>query len=279
MKKRGVLSSIFNRVVGQLPVIGPHADIEGELLLAGKKPLGWIAVLPPSADPDLCRQELDVQRRLGHAVAEGKLIAADVTQTFTSPKGEENSFIFRHYAQPGREKDLATMAAFNADIFNGKAPTVKLEKDFGDYLGYRRRDQLLWNLVQRYGHKAPKMVDAIYKLNANVTQHAYQSMALGDPSKIPLTMEQAAAAGDAAQQWRLGRFYTHGGQGYTPDPVKAAEWFKKSADQGYRYAQTDLANCYRNGTGVEKNEERANYYSRLAQAPRDPKLGAPVWFP
>ena len=40
-----------------------------------------------------------------------------------------------------------------------------------------------------------------------------------------------------------------------PDMVKAAYWFKKSAEQGYGRAQYELGRCYLSGEGVEKDEK------------------------
>ena len=48
------------------------------------------------------------------------------------------------------------------------------------------------------------------------------------------------------------------------DPVKAAEWFKKAAEQGLAGSQTTLAMMYEEGRGVEKDPQEARKWYRLA---------------
>jgi TPR repeat protein len=42
-------------------------------------------------------------------------------------------------------------------------------------------------------------------------------------------------------------------------PVKAFEWYKKSAEQGYSNAQNTLRYFYENGISTEKDLEKAFY--------------------
>lgn len=68
MGLRSGLTNTFNSVVGRLPVIGPHAGIEAELMLAGKKPLTWIMVYPDNAqlsDPDQQKEQKKAARKGG----------------------------------------------------------------------------------------------------------------------------------------------------------------------------------------------------------------------
>lgn len=62
------------------PVIGPHADIEMELMLAGKKPITWTFVAPDDATCDDIRMQKAHRDRklLDRAVTQGKLISVDV---------------------------------------------------------------------------------------------------------------------------------------------------------------------------------------------------------
>ena len=48
------------------------------------------------------------------------------------------------------------------------------------------------------------------------------------------------------------------------DMQKAIYWYKKSAEQGYVKAQSELAYCYHYGVGVAANKERAAYWYRKA---------------
>ena len=58
------------------------------------------------------------------------------------------------------------------------------------------------------------------------------------------------AAGDAAN--RIGMIYD-GQKNY----VKEVEWFKKSAEEGYDWGMYNLGMCYRNGEGVQEDQEQA----------------------
>ena len=59
---------------------------------------------------------------------------------------------------------------------------------------------------------------------------------------------------DAAVQNRIGTLYL---EPSLRDEIKSAEWFKKSAGQGNRYAQFNLGLAYKNGTGVKRDYARA----------------------
>ena len=58
------------------------------------------------------------------------------------------------------------------------------------------------------------------------------------------------AAGDAANG--IGMIYD-GQKNY----VKEVEWFKKSAEEGYDWGMYNLGMCYRNGEGVQEDQEQA----------------------
>ena len=58
----------------------------------------------------------------------------------------------------------------------------------------------------------------------------------------------------------------YNGTGVEKDEQKAVEWYKKAAEQGYASAQFNLAVCYENGTGVEKDEQEAvEWYKKAAE--------------
>jgi hypothetical protein len=48
------------------------------------------------------------------------------------------------------------------------------------------------------------------------------------------------------------------------DYSKAAEWFRKAAEQGYINAQMDLGDCYNDGLGVTQNDAKAAKWYRKA---------------
>ena len=58
------------------------------------------------------------------------------------------------------------------------------------------------------------------------------------------------AAGDAANE--IGLIY-NGQNNY----VKQVEWYKKSAEEGYDWGMYNLAGCYRDGAGVQEDQEQA----------------------
>lgn len=187
MTLRKALTSVFNAVAAQMPVIGPHAGIEPVLLLSGHKPLGWIHAFTDSETIECItgepRREYDIQKELDAAVSSGKLKSVDVVQKLRDSNSE---ITIRHYCQPQFEDEMHFIARINEKLFNRQQPDENLKKSFGDYLGYRKRDQLLWKVLP----DLPKpLQDAIYKLNASVTQTAYQQHMLhkaGRPDFKPL---------------------------------------------------------------------------------------------
>ncbi|MEX2479380.1 MAG: tetratricopeptide repeat protein [Gammaproteobacteria bacterium] len=60
----------------------------------------------------------------------------------------------------------------------------------------------------------------------------------------------------AYAQYFLGRMYADG-QGVAKDPERAAEWYRKAAEQGVADAQFRLGQLYENGDGVPTDLEYA----------------------
>lgn len=52
------------------------------------------------------------------------------------------------------------------------------------------------------------------------------------------------------------------GYGVKENPVEAAEWFQKAADQEDGYAQSALGKCYENGIGVPMDKNKALHWYR-----------------
>ena len=61
----------------------------------------------------------------------------------------------------------------------------------------------------------------------------------------------------------MGDVYLHG-LGVAEDPSEAAEWYRKSADQGNPEAEDTLGCMYMNGSGVERDYEKAFALFRAA---------------
>ena len=76
---------------------------------------------------------------------------------------------------------------------------------------------------------------------------------------------RAAEQGDVDAQYNLAVCYENG-TGVERDEQKAVEWYKKAAEQGDARAQFNLALCYKNGIGVEKDEQKAvEWYKEAAE--------------
>ena len=78
---------------------------------------------------------------------------------------------------------------------------------------------------------------------------------------------KAAKNGDAKAQFELVRFYQFG-DGFAANVVdaEAVKWYRKVAEQGNVWAQSELGDCYRYGRGAEKNESEAvKWYRKAAE--------------
>src|SRR6185437_7681246 len=76
---------------------------------------------------------------------------------------------------------------------------------------------------------------------------------------------RAAEQGHASAQYNLAVCY-YNGTGVEKDEQKAVECYKKAAEQGVASAQYNLAVCYENGTGVEKDKQKAvEWYQKAAE--------------
>lgn len=72
-----------------------------------------------------------------------------------------------------------------------------------------------------------------------------------------------ALAGDADSQMRVGLLFDLG-RGVAKDERRAAEWYRRAAEQGHRVAQLTLGTSYDNGIGVSKDERLAYAWLRRA---------------
>jgi hypothetical protein len=75
----------------------------------------------------------------------------------------------------------------------------------------------------------------------------------------------AARDGDLAAQNNLGDMYYFGTNGLDRDYQQALKWYEKSAGQGFRNAQYNLARLFENGQGTRRNPDIAlKWYKRAA---------------
>lgn len=161
------LLSLKRHFMAAFPVIGPHSDIEPELMLSGKKPLTWMVVMSDnmvSKDRRL-QKEHEGRKQLDEAVENGTLIASDVT--YTDPRFPEYVHTLRHYAQPTQTDQLRRVVEFNKCALNRQdLSPVMLDKDAGHYLGYRKRDIFFFTHIVNQKWLPGKLKDLIIDLNA-----------------------------------------------------------------------------------------------------------------
>lgn len=72
-----------------------------------------------------------------------------------------------------------------------------------------------------------------------------------------------AEDGDAAAQTYVGEIFEKG-MGLTADPVVAAQWYQRAADQGFSRAKVNLGYLYESGIGVERDLVKAMNFYRSA---------------
>src|ERR1700723_2189692 len=83
-----------------------------------------------------------------------------------------------------------------------------------------------------------------------------------------LTAHCVPAQTQSAQaEFETGVRFNTGTGGVTRDPVQAAQWFRKSAEQGYAPGESAYADCLRDGSGVRQDgvAARAWYAKAVAQ--------------
>jgi TPR repeat protein len=92
-----------------------------------------------------------------------------------------------------------------------------------------------------------------------------------DGVSLPADLLAQAEAGDAQAQNELGEGLYAGKQDMPKDPLQAAKWFRKAAEQNLAAAQSNLGVCYERGDGVAKYEVEAYKWDLLAAAQGDSK--------
>lgn len=77
--------------------------------------------------------------------------------------------------------------------------------------------------------------------------------------------EKAVKNQDIDAQYNLAICYDNG-EGVEKDEVEAVKWYRKAAEQGHKDAQFDLGVSYDNGEGIEKDENEAvRWYRKAAE--------------
>jgi len=97
-------------------------------------------------------------------------------------------------------------------------------------------------------------------LSANESQNGFDSARAGDYSEAMKYWQQKAELGDAQAQFNLALMY-HGGLGVAINETAALQWYEKSAQNGYPWAQEYLAVAYQEGWfGLERDTGKAEVW-------------------
>jgi len=78
--------------------------------------------------------------------------------------------------------------------------------------------------------------------------------------------QHAADSGDQNAQLALGQLHYFGARGVQRDLQRAREYYQAAADAGVPAAMSNLGQMYAQGIGIDKNNETALKYYRLAAA-------------
>ena len=84
-------------------------------------------------------------------------------------------------------------------------------------------------------------------------------------------LKERAAAGDPEAQFSLGKNYESGRSGLKKDYAEAANWYRKSAEQGNVYAAASLGILYHSGKGLPHDDVQAEMWFLISveRVPKD----------
>ena len=155
------------------------------------------------------------------------------------------------------------------------------ERYYGDLelIGMRHELELQVEEAQAEAAAAKAELSA---LKANVAKRKKSESTGGDakPTAKASSSQQSSTAdnvasylklaeqGDKFAQFNLADCYNHG-KGISKDKAKAVYWFRKSADQGFAVAQLYLGVCYCFGYGVAEDKAKAFYWYAKAAGQGD----------
>ena len=94
----------------------------------------------------------------------------------------------------------------------------------------------------------------------------------GQAQKAAERFRKAAEQGYAPAQYNLGVCYAKG-QGVAQNYAEAVKWYSKAAEQGNKYAQNNLGVCYCKGQGVAQNyAEAVKWFTKAAEQGDAPSM-------
>ena len=116
-------------------------------------------------------------------------------------------------------------------------------------------------------HTSKLLLSTFYEEGLVVEKDLEKAKAL-DQEAYDFYYEKAVTEDNSEAQFRLGNFYFSGMPliGINKDYTQAAEWYEKSAKNGFDHAQNNIGNLYAFGIGVGQNYEKAFFwYSQAAE--------------
>jgi TPR repeat protein len=112
------------------------------------------------------------------------------------------------------------------------------------------------NTASKGGRRQFTLITRFVSAAFMATVIAYEPAVLAGETAYPGTGDgiKGGVSGDARTQCELGRNYEFGDN---PNPAKAAQCYRKSAEQGLARAQYNLARMYVDGEGVSRDYQQA----------------------
>ena len=92
------------------------------------------------------------------------------------------------------------------------------------------------------------------------------AMLSGSLEKVSATLSPVSSSMTASQMNNLGNDYYYGRNGKEKDYNEAVKWYRKAAEQGNAYGQSNLGFMYQNGYGVTRDyNEAVKWYRKAAE--------------
>ena len=115
----------------------------------------------------------------------------------------------------------------------------------------------------------------LYSIGAKVEQNWHeatrwyiQAAELGATAALG-ALHRIADQGELSAQYYIAGAYAAGKKGFKLNPVEAAVWYLKAAQQGHSDAQNKMGDHYRDGAGVEQSDTEAAKFYDMAVAQRN----------
>jgi uncharacterized protein len=152
---------------------------------------------------------------------------------------------------------VLAIGTVRADIFQDKVDEALELSDSAEVLKMLEAEAFRGNL------KAALQLGIMYRTGDRVRKDLTEAIQwLREAASINWMRYRFKLGLDEAQ-YLLGMIRLQG-EGGTPDPGEAAERFEQAAKQGNTRAQTELADLYLNGRGVERDPEQAWIWAQIA---------------